>query len=584
MKNLPAIQASGLRLVAVADVQKNVLRYKNVEESGIKVLDDPLDLLRIESLDMILECTGNERILCDIMSQKRPAVSLLDQQASMRLIEMAKGYAKNPLASALLQASPDGVLVISREFVIIDCNQSPQIPGSQNKDDIIGKHCFEVLYQASSPCKFPSAICVVRESLRTGKPARAIYELEDLNNGLEFRQGTAYPIFDRRGEIAQFVLTIRDMTQDLGKKIGERTIALKKDFARLAQEDRLSSLGRLVASVCHEINNPITSIVTFNRLVQSILQSKTGQNRPSDVEMLNVARYLDLSFREAMRCGSIVKNLLTFARPKSAEAKVIEIHELVDTILLLTEHQLELADIRFEVHFPSGQFTACGDYAQIQQCLLNLVFNAIDAMPHGGTLTISGEIDESADLIYLAVADTGCGIDPEVLPRIFEPFYSTKTDGKGSGLGLPMVYGIIREHHGDVEVESEPGKGSAFRIQLPRNPVDGRDGVHARGKASTAFQQDQSQAKELSPMIITTRDGKSFDTDTDLTAPERHILQKLIIWQLFASSVDQFREKEKEAMLRGWNNSGPIKTSKAMRAILAELEENVVLRLSKDMK
>ena len=85
-------------------------------------------------------------------------------------------------------------------------------------------------------------------------------------------------------------------------------------------------------------------------------------------------------------------------------------------------------------------------------------------------------------------------------------------------------------------------------------------------------------------MIITTRDGKSFDTDRDLTAPERHILQKLFIWQLFASSIDQFREKEKEAMFRGWNNSGPIKTSEAMRAILAELEENVVLRLSKDMK
>ena len=159
----------------------------------------------------------------------------------------------------------------------------------------------------------------------------------------------------------------------------------------MAQEDRLSSLGRLVASVCHEINNPITSIVTFNKLVRNILQSKASDL--PDAEMSNVARYLDLSFREAMRCGSIVKSLLTFARPKSLEAKSIIISELVDTILLLTEHQLELANIRCEVHFPSGPFTACGDHAQIQQCLLNLIFNAIDAMPNGGTLTISGEID-----------------------------------------------------------------------------------------------------------------------------------------------------------------------------------------------
>ena len=116
--------------------------------------------------------------------------------------------------------------------------------------------------------------------MQTRKPARAIYEICELNNSSQFRQVTAYPIVGRHGEITQFVLTIRDMTQDLGKKIEERTRELKKDFARLAQEDRLNSLGRLVASVCHEINNPITSIVTFNRLVQSILQSKAGQHEP----------------------------------------------------------------------------------------------------------------------------------------------------------------------------------------------------------------------------------------------------------------------------------------------------------------
>ena len=105
-------------------------------------------------------------------------------------------------------------------------------------------------------------------------------------------------------------------------------------------------------------------------------------------------------------------------------------------------------------------------------------------MPNGGTLTISGEIDQSADLICLAVTDTGCGIEPHDLPRIFEPFYSTKTDGRGNGLGLAMVYGIIREHHGTVEVESEPGKGSTFRIKLPRNPVSCSENGYPQDKAS----------------------------------------------------------------------------------------------------
>ncbi len=488
LKHLPAIQSSGLRLVAIANTEKSVWVYKFMGELGITVFDDHLSLLTVESLDLIFECTGDERILHDIMERKPPSVGVLDWQASLRMFEMAKGYAANPLASTLLKASPDTVLVIDRQFQIMDCNRSPQVrgSGSVNKDDIIGKHCFEVLYRRTSPCQFPATVCSAREAMQTGKPARTIYELRGTDNSSQFRQVTAYPIADRHRIVSQVVLTLRDITRDLGEKIEERTKALKKDFARLAQEDRLTSLGRLVASVCHEINNPITSIVTFNKLVRNILESKMGQLDALDLEMSSVGRYLDLSFREAMRCGSIVKNLLTFARPKSVEAKSIVIRELVDTILLLTEHQLELANISTEVHLPSVPFTAHGDFAQIQQCLLNLVFNAIDAMQNGGgTLTISGEIDEGADLICLTVADTGCGIHPQDLPRIFEPFYSTKTEGKGSGLGLAMVYGIIREHHGDVEVESEPGKGATFRIKLPRNPVSSGEYGHLADRASS---------------------------------------------------------------------------------------------------
>ena len=493
MKNLP-----GLKLIAIADIENSAACLKYAEELGIMFFDDYRDLMTMECLELVLECTGDESILCDIIMMKPPKVGVLDRQASIRFIEMAKSYAVNLLASTLLEASPDGVLVINGKFQIVDCNQSSQIPGSTRKQDIIGKHCFEVLYSRSSPCSFLNTICVASEARQTGKAARAVYEIYGPNNGLLVRQVTAYPIFDQNGAIAQLVLTLRDITKELGEKIEERTRALKEDFARLAQEDRLRSLGRLVASVCHEINNPITSIVTFSRLVQNILETKAGLCEPADVEMSNAARYLELSFREAMRCGSIVKNLLTFARPKSLEAKSISVLELVDTIVLLTEHQLELANIRYEVLFPPAPFTAFGDFAQIQQCLLNLVFNAIDAMPNGGTLTISGEIEESSDCICLTVTDTGCGIDPKDLPRIFEPFYSTKADGKGNGLGLSMVYGIVREHHGKVEVQSEPGEGSTFKIKLPRDPVSSRKEGNSKYRTSTDFKQDKPQAAGLS--------------------------------------------------------------------------------------
>ena len=218
-----------------------------------------------------------------------------------------------------------------------------------------------------------------------------------------------------------------------------------------------------MASVCHEINNPITSIVTFNKLILSYARENSfNGKRKQDIE-----RYLDLSVREAMRCGEIVKNLLTFAREKSVAAKRIDLANLIHTVMLLVDHQLELAGIKCEIDLPVKQYTAWGDSAQIQQCLMNLIFNAIDAMPQGGILTINGGMDDKEDMVWLTISDTGHGIEAEELPRIFEPFYSTKTDGKGVGLGLSMVYGIIREHNGTVGVDSEVGKGSTFRVKLP---------------------------------------------------------------------------------------------------------------------
>jgi len=485
IKNLQEMKSSRLRMrpLAIADTQKSLECHKFARRMGIEICDDYRNLLLMDHLDLILDLSGDQEILSDIIKRKRPSLGVLDLQASSLLfggtrlcLQVDKRESETELetlfASTLLEASPDGVLVIDRDFRIINCNKSPLIPGSTNSDSIIGKHCFRVMQQSMRPCSDPERCCPVHETQKTGKLARKVYEVVGSDNIRQIRQVTSYPVFNRFGEVAHFVLTIRDMTSDLNERIEEHTQTLKKDMARMAQEDRLSSLGRLVASVCHEINNPITSIVTFTKLILTKIQK-----RDLGVDQLaNMERYLDLSFREAMRCGGIVKNLLTFARPKSVEARFIEIAEVISTIVLLTGHQFLDANVRCIVELPPPPFTAWGDYAQIQQCLLNLIFNAIDAMPGGGTITISGGNDEADDMVWLKVSDTGYGIHPQDLQRIFEPFYSTKVDGKGNGLGLSMVYGIIRQHRGVVEVESEPGQGTTFRIKLPRNPVSSREG------------------------------------------------------------------------------------------------------------
>lgn len=479
MKDLDAIKLSRLRirLVAISPTTKSALCDQYAVRTGIKVFNDYRELFSLEYLDMILVITGNYDILADISDRKPATIGVLDKKSSLLLLNIAHLYDQigdqgsgvtvaTSFASTLLEASPDGVLVIDRDYRIINSNNSYLVTGGMDRNAILGKFCYQVMNQTLMPCADMDACCSVLETIKTGKPARRVRDFPLSDGTTRICQITSYPIFNRYNEMEQFVITVRDMTQELRERIVEQTEAIKKDLAQVVKDDRLASLGRLVASVCHEINNPITSIVTFTKLVLTYLQKMDLPDKSPNLE-----RYLDLSFREALRCGSIVKNLLTFARQNSVEATRIDIFEMITTILLLTGHQLDLARVVCRVDLPPTSLTAWGDYGQIQQCLLNLIFNAIDAMPEGGTLFIKGGEEEATGFIWLEITDTGQGIDPENIQHIFEPFFTTKTAGKGVGLGLAMVYGIIHEHQGVIDVESTPGKGTTFRIRLPKTAI-----------------------------------------------------------------------------------------------------------------
>jgi PAS domain S-box-containing protein len=464
------------KISGIAAVTKSIACYKYAGEMDIELFDNYLEMLSMNHLDFILELTGEPQILSDLVKHKPPTVGILDRQASMLLLDIATLYERvadkateinlaTSFASALLEASPDGVMVIDRDFRIINCNDSPLITVGKGRESVLGKFCHEIIYNSQKHCDCHGRDCPAQETIKTRQPSRVLHENLSINGEAQVSQVTAYPIFNQMNEIVQLVITVRDITKALSERIKKSTKIIKDDLARFAQEDRLSSLGRLVASVCHEINNPITSIVTFNKLILSYLQE--GKLPPDG--SAGFERYLDLSIREALRCGSIVNNLLTFARQKNVEAKDIDLIEVVQTIMMLTKHQLESSQVEYELDLPKAPFKVYGDSTQIQQCLMNLIFNAIESMPEGGKLTISGGPDDEENMVWLSVADNGHGIKPEDLPHIFEPFYTTKVDGKGVGLGLSMTYGIIRKHNGIIEVNSNPSKGTVFKIKLPRS-------------------------------------------------------------------------------------------------------------------
>ena len=223
------------------------------------------------------------------------------------------------------------------------------------------------------------------------------------------------------------------------------------------------SLGRLAASVVHEINNPLTGILNYIRLMDRIL--KRGSLKESKREKF--LQYLDLVEKETSRCSQIVSSLLTFSRRSTPSVEQIKVDKLLDKCIILSQHTLELNNISLEKHIHPKLPLVNGDANQLQQCIINLIFNAIDAMKDGGVLGLLVDHDPEKNLVMIIVKDTGSGIRKEDLPHIFEPFFTTKKERFGVGLGLSTVYGIMELHGGKVAVESKLNAGSAFTLELP---------------------------------------------------------------------------------------------------------------------
>jgi len=248
------------------------------------------------------------------------------------------------------------------------------------------------------------------------------------------------------------------------KNIKEAYQELKEVQEQIVWTEKLASLGKLAATIAHEINNPLAGVLNYTRLIIKQL----SRNRFSHEKLEEISRYLKIMESETARCGEIVKDLLAFARRTKITMESNCIEDIINKTLNLISHELEIKEIQLIKNIASNLPKVKCDFKQIQQVLLNLIYNAIEAMSIKGTLTITANrTNGTKALLEVAISDTGCGISEKDMENIFEPFFTTKEEGKGVGLGLSVVYGIIAKHNGTISVESEPGKGSTFTIRLP---------------------------------------------------------------------------------------------------------------------
>jgi two-component system sensor histidine kinase PilS (NtrC family) len=264
-------------------------------------------------------------------------------------------------------------------------------------------------------------------------------------DGREIPLGISFwPLRSGSGELVGTIGVFQDLS------------SIKQMEERMRQADRLATVGRLAANIAHEIRNPLASLSGAIEVLARELPRDAGQDR-----------LVEIVLRESDRLNRIVKEFLEYARPAPLHRLPVNVAEILEEVLLLLEHRPLPASLKIVREYDAGGVPAALDPQQFRQAIWNLSINAVEAMPDGGELRIGAGVvtHRSGRRLEVWVADTGSGIDPEVLPHVFEPFYSTKAEG--SGIGLALVHRVIQDHGGDVEVRSEAGGGTTFTLRLP---------------------------------------------------------------------------------------------------------------------
>jgi two-component system NtrC family sensor kinase len=250
------------------------------------------------------------------------------------------------------------------------------------------------------------------------------------------------------------------LMHDLERQVQERTAALRAAQDQLVRTEKLTSLGKLSASIAHEINNPLAGILTFAKLIVRTLD----QGPPDDATRKNVMKQLHLVERETERCSAIVRNLLDFARERPMAVKDINLRAVVEEALELLANQITILGVVLEKKLDPVPLVE-GDFGQLRQACVNVIMNACEAMQRGGRLVVATAVATDGTWVELSFQDSGPGIPPDHLSKIFDPFFTTKE--RGTGLGLSVVYGIIERHGGRIDLQTEVGKGTRIAFRLP---------------------------------------------------------------------------------------------------------------------
>ncbi|MCA1742840.1 MAG: PAS domain-containing protein, partial [Desulfovibrionales bacterium] len=444
-----------LDLVAISQPKENDQRLKKLIKSGVKVYQDYTEMLdKHPEINLVIELTDQQFLIKKLRQSLPPHISIIDHTGTTFLCGLLimsevsdkcrlNLFQQQAILTALFDQIQDDILLLSTKGKVLDVNHSVLKKLERNKQEVLGNFCWELFGDdgADSACNLKSHDCPFQKSIKDGKPAESIQTRVDKHGRTNYYRIYAYPVFNEHGELSKVVEMRRDITH--------RTEMEK----RLQQSEKLAAVGELSTYIAHEIRNPLFAIGGFaNSLLKSSELSSSAQEK------------VNIILEESKRLDNILKNIINFSRPTLPQEDEINVNRVIMDILQLFRLSCEEQNIKSDTKLTHGLALAKGDPELIKQCLINLLKNSIEAMPHGGTLTLSTSMEEN--FIVIRVTDTGIGIPKEIREKVFNPFFSTKKGSK-AGLGLAMTKKIMDDMGGKLELFSQENKGTTIVLYLP---------------------------------------------------------------------------------------------------------------------
>ena len=449
---------------------------------GIRIYNKPGKIAFSNELAEVDTIVDKKVEQCYVCHEREPAQVYLTTKSRIRILTSPQGYRVLGLINPIEN---------ERDCFTSDCH------AHSSKDKLLGlldvkmslKSVDEEIYRTrKNMVLFSSIMILVTALLFAGFVLRLVHiPIRKLSKGtrevanLNLDYAIDFVSKDEMGELARSFNRMteqlkaaneanQEWSSTLEEKVRQKSEELKKAQTHLLLVEKIASLGKLSAVVAHEINNPMSGILTYAKLCLKIIQNPTSLSQEQGSSMV---QFLSVIRDEAIRCGDIVKNLLIFAKKDFGKWTEESLNKIIHNSIQLVKHKMQIKELELVQELTEGNDIIYCDSSGIQHILVALFINAIDATSKGGKLKVKTILLDGSNDVQIVVSDTGSGIPEEILPHIFEPFVSTK---ESTGLGLAVVYGIIQQHKGEIEVESNPREGTTFMITLPRRPDRGQRG------------------------------------------------------------------------------------------------------------